>query len=124
MSKIDAVLEKMREICLSLPDTKMTMTWGEPHFRVGEKIFAGCGSKDGSPSVGFKLTLFHQASVIERPEFSIAAYVGKHGWVSMDASGKIDWTEVRSMVLESYGLIAPRRSLAKLELRRAPAKKK
>ncbi len=31
----------MRKICLSLPDTKETLTWGEPHFRVGDKIFAG-----------------------------------------------------------------------------------
>ena len=36
----DRVLVKMKEICLSLPETKLTMTWDKPHFRVGDKIFA------------------------------------------------------------------------------------
>lgn len=33
----------------------------------------------------------------------------KHGWVSMDASGKIDWEDVRAMIHESYSLIAPKK---------------
>ena len=28
-------LERLREICLALPDTKETLTWGSPYFRVG-----------------------------------------------------------------------------------------
>ncbi|MEO2016269.1 MAG: DUF1801 domain-containing protein [Fuerstiella sp.] len=34
---VDEVLERLRGICLSLPKTKETLTWGKPHFRVGEK---------------------------------------------------------------------------------------
>ena len=44
-SKSETVLNRMREICLALPDTKETMTWGKPHFRVIEKIFAGCDGR-------------------------------------------------------------------------------
>ncbi|HMJ53252.1 MAG TPA: hypothetical protein VK540_14295 [Polyangiaceae bacterium] len=47
MSKIDPILTKMRAICLSLPDTKETLTWGQPHFRVGDKIFSGYGEEKG-----------------------------------------------------------------------------
>ena len=36
-------LARVREICLALPDTKETLTWGSPYFRVGDKIFAGYG---------------------------------------------------------------------------------
>ena len=43
----DLALAKIRKICLSFPDTKETMTWGKPHFRVGEKIFAGYGEENG-----------------------------------------------------------------------------
>jgi predicted DNA-binding protein (MmcQ/YjbR family) len=71
-----SVLDNMREICLALPDTKETLIWGQPHFRVGEKIFAGCGDEKGR---------------------------GVH-----------DWNEVRPLILESYRLIAPKRTLAKL----------
>ena len=42
-AKIDRALARLRKICLALPDTKETLTWGEPHFRVGEKIFCGFG---------------------------------------------------------------------------------
>ena len=108
------VLAKMREICLSLPETKETLTWGEPHFRVGEKIFAGCGDEKGRAVIGFKLEMDHADAIIQDPRFSRAPYVGHKGWVSMDASGIEDWDEVRPLVFESYRLIAPRRTLARL----------
>ena len=53
MSKLDPILTKMRETCLSLPDTKETLTWGQPHFRVGDKIFSGYGEEKGKKVVGF-----------------------------------------------------------------------
>lgn len=76
MAKSDAVLTRMREICLSLPDTKETMTWGKPHFRVGEKIFAGCGEEDGRQVIGFKLQMAHAETAIKDPRFWRAPYVG------------------------------------------------
>lgn len=112
--KSDPVLTKMREICLSLPDTKETLTWGEPHFRVGDKIFAGCGDEKGRLVIGFKLELDHADAMIQDPRFWRAAYVGHHGWVSMDGSRVKDWNEVRALILESYRLIAPKKTLAKL----------
>lgn len=35
--KDKSVFERMKEICLALPNTKLTLTWAKPHFRVGEK---------------------------------------------------------------------------------------
>jgi predicted DNA-binding protein (MmcQ/YjbR family) len=114
MAKASTALERMREICLSLPDTKETPTWGSPHFRVGEKIFAGCGEHQGKGSIGFKLEMAHAAAIVERPGFTRAPYVGHKGWVSLDVNGVDDWDEVRALVHESYRLIAPKKSLAKL----------
>jgi len=115
MAKSDPVLTKMREICLSLPDTKETLTWGQPHFRVGEKIFSGYGEEKGKPVIGFKLEMEHADEVLKDPRFRRAPYVGHKGWVSMDASAVRDWDEVRPFILESYRLIAPKKSWAKLE---------
>ena len=111
----DRTLEKLRAICLALPDTKETPTWGKPHFRVGEKIFCGYGEEGGKTTIGFKLEMAHAAARIEDPRFEKAPYVGHKGWVSMDAASVTDWDEVRELVLESYRLIAPKRSLAKLD---------
>jgi len=120
-----SVLDHMREICLALPDTKETLTWGEPHFRVGDKIFAGCGDENGRTVIGFKLEMDHADAVIQDPRFWRAPYVGHKGWVSMDASAldDVDWDEVKALVRESYGLIAPRKK-AKPEKKTTKAKKK
>ena len=117
MSAYERVLRRMRKICLSLPDTEETETWGKPHFRVKDKIFSGCSEEDGRPTIGFKLEKRHAAERVEDPRFWPSPYVGKHGWVTMDASGVSgeEWDDVADMVLESYELIAPKRSLAKLE---------
>lgn len=104
----------MRQICLALPDTKETPTWGQPHFRVGDKIFAGCGEEKGRSVIGFKLEMDHADAVIQDPRFWRAPYVSHKGWVSMDASNVRNWDEVRPLILESYRLIAPKSTLAKL----------
>jgi predicted DNA-binding protein (MmcQ/YjbR family) len=111
----DTALEKLRDICLSLPDTKETITWGNPHFRVGDKIFAGFGAEKGKLSIGFKLHMDHADARVQDPRFWRSPYVGHKGWVSMDATRIKSWREVESMIYESYTLIAPKKSLAKLE---------
>lgn len=113
--KKDPILEKVSKICLSLPDTKLTMTWGCPHFRVKEKIFCGYGSEKGRVEIGFKLEKAHAKAVLKDPRFKIAPYVGKHGWVHLDGTRVKDWDEVRRYIQESYELIAPTKSLAKLK---------
>jgi predicted DNA-binding protein (MmcQ/YjbR family) len=122
-------LSRLREMCLALPDTKETLTWGHPHFRVGEKIFCGYGDENGKTTITFKVTMDHQDALIMQDRFEMAAYVGRYGWVSMDASRIDDWQEVEELVLESYQLIASKRSRAKLgdsepKTHRAPVKRR
>jgi predicted DNA-binding protein (MmcQ/YjbR family) len=114
VTKASTVLARLREICLSLPDTKETLTWGEPHFRVGEKIFAGYGLEKGRPTIGFKLEMDHADLRVQDPRFHRAPYVGHKGWVSMDAASIRSWKEVKALVLESYRLIAPKKTFALL----------
>lgn len=109
-------LETLREICSSLPDTEETETWGKPHFRVAGKIFCGFGEENGRETIGLKLDKEHaHARVTNDPRFSVAPYVGKHGWVSIDAAARMSRSELQDLVMESYRLIAPRRTLAKLD---------
>jgi predicted DNA-binding protein (MmcQ/YjbR family) len=105
-------LAQMRRICLALPDATETLTWGQPHFRVKGKIFAGFGDHCGKKTIGFKLEREHADVVIQNPRFERAPYVGAHGWVSMEVSEVRDWGEVRAFLVESYRLIAPKRTWA------------
>jgi predicted DNA-binding protein (MmcQ/YjbR family) len=123
MAKNASVLARLRRICLALPDTEETLTWGQPHFRVANKIFCGCGDEKGKTVIGFKLDRDHAHAIVEDPRFWPAPYVGHKGWVSMDAAGIRDWDEVKALVLESYGLIAPKKTLAKREGTAGPARK-
>jgi predicted DNA-binding protein (MmcQ/YjbR family) len=100
---------------------------------VGDKIFGGMGEHDdGKVSIGFKLEMEHaDALVSSDPRFTRAKYVGHKGWVDMDVSAVENWDEIKTLVGESYRLIAPKRSLAKLgaapsasSSRRAPASPK
>jgi predicted DNA-binding protein (MmcQ/YjbR family) len=83
---------------------------------VGDKIFAGYGDDNGRQVIGFKLTMEHaKARVGQDSRFSPAPYVGHKGWVSMNAAVIRDWSEVRGLIVESYRLIASKKSLAKLD---------
>jgi predicted DNA-binding protein (MmcQ/YjbR family) len=106
--------ERFREICLSLPETSEVFVenWGHPTFRVGphDKMFASCGPADAEhQSLGLKVEKAHQAALVNSdPRYTVAAYVGRHGWIQIDASGPLDWDEVRELVVESYCLNAPK----------------
>ena len=119
----EAVYERFRALCLSLPETSeiFVENWGHPTFRVGpnDKMFASCSPVDAErPSLGMKVEKAHQAALVGTDKrYSVAAYVGRHGWITVDASGQLDWDEIRELVVESYSLNAPKR-LAKLVLDR------
>jgi predicted DNA-binding protein (MmcQ/YjbR family) len=100
--------EKMRKICLAFPDTKETITWGSPHYRVGDKIFSGIGDEKGKLTIGFKLQMDHAHAIVQDDRFWPSPYVGKHGWVSTEVTSRTNWKQIAAFVAESYGLIAPK----------------
>jgi predicted DNA-binding protein (MmcQ/YjbR family) len=102
------LLAKLRPICLSLPGTEEVEAWGHPTFRIGGKIFAGFGADEKQATMSVKTSLEMQASLVASDDrYKIAAYVGKHGWVELDLSARVDWGEVEALVRESYRLVAP-----------------
>ena len=112
----------LAKLVSTLPSTKVTITWGEPHFRVGEKIFSGWGQgKDGRYSVGIKLDKDKQAALVASdPRFEVAPYVGKHGWASFFPGEDPDLAELEALVVESYCNIAPRALAAKARAAQLP----
>ena len=112
------VLEKLQTICLALPNTKETLTWGKPHFRVNEKIFCGCGEDQGGPRLGLKMETRESKVMMNLPGIEKAPYSRKDdGWVAIDPNVFDDWEEIERLVEGSYRLIAPKRLLAQLDSR-------
>ena len=47
------VVEKLRALCLSFPETSETSSWGHPNFRAGKRTFAAFERVKGRPSIAF-----------------------------------------------------------------------
>jgi predicted DNA-binding protein (MmcQ/YjbR family) len=115
--------DRLAAIVKRLPGAYEDRPWGSIHCKVAGKIFCGWGRHDdGAMSVGFKTDKELQAALVRSdPRFTIAAYVGKHGWVDMKIGSKPDWAEVEQFIVASYRMIAPKKLIKELD--GAPAAK-
>jgi predicted DNA-binding protein (MmcQ/YjbR family) len=112
------VLETLRAICLALPAARETVTFGHPTFQAGKKTFAVLEEYRGELCIVFKAELPVQQALIQSPRFFSAPYVGKKGWVSLRATGALDWKEIGDLVLASYRLLATPAMASALDARR------
>ncbi|MFO0982413.1 MAG: MmcQ/YjbR family DNA-binding protein [Planctomycetota bacterium] len=105
MATAEEALEKMREICLSLPDTREGSHFGEVAFYVGGKLFATCGQKHGVCQIIFGLEPDHAAALVESdPRYQ--PYPRDKRAVVLDAAD-VNWRELKPLILESYELRKP-----------------
>ncbi len=116
-------LERLRSICLGLPETTEKKAWGDPTWRVNDRIFAmqkGNYAR-GRPSVWFKAPTGTQALALDRdPErIFVPPYVGHKGWLGYYLDGRIDWTFLADLIEDSYRSIAPKREVRALDERAA-----
>jgi predicted DNA-binding protein (MmcQ/YjbR family) len=91
--------------------------WGSVHCKVAGKIFVGWGREEnGGMSVGFKTDKQLQSMLVSSDKrFSVAAYVGKHGWVDMKIGARPNWAEVEQLIVDSYRMIAPKKLVKQLD---------
>ena len=95
----------LRRIALALPGAVETITWGEPHFRVQNRIFGGLGRRDGREVTSVKLEKPHAEALLLDPRFRPAPYVGRYGWVEF-ALEDVTRAELEQLVAESHRLVA------------------
>lgn len=113
-------LERLRRICLALPEASEKEAWGDPTWRVRDRIFAmqKGNFEGGRPSLWFKAPHGDQAALVgEDPHrFFVPGYVGHKGWVGIYLDTQhVDWDELGELVEDSYRLIAPKRLAATLD---------
>ena len=106
MATADEALEKMREICLSLPDTREGGHFGEVAFYVRGRLFATCGQKHGNCQIIFGLQPDHAAALVENDR-RFKPYARDKRGVVLDAANVKTWREVKALILESYELRKP-----------------
>jgi len=120
-------LERLRAICLDLPEASEKEAWGDPTWRVNDHIFAmqKGNHAGGRPSVWFKAPPGSHAPALDRdPErLFVPPYVGHQGWLGYYLDGPIDWAFLADLITDSYRVIAPKRAVQALD-ERAPKKAK
>jgi len=105
------VAQKLRAICLALPEASEVGMRRGPSYRVEDKIFANERTLDGRLSVWGKAPPGSQAMLLaaDPARFFSPPYYGSKGWVGMRLDGGPDWNEVAAFVKRSYRLVAPKR---------------
>jgi hypothetical protein len=75
-------IERLRVICLALPEAVEKETWGDPTFRVRDRIFAMEKRGDGRISVWCKAPPGSQMALVgaDPHRFFVPPYVGHKGW--------------------------------------------
>jgi predicted DNA-binding protein (MmcQ/YjbR family) len=103
--------ERLRTICLALPEAVEVAMKRGPTYRVNDKIFAMERRGDGRVSVWCKAPAGSQAILVgaDAQRFFVPPYVGPKGWVGMRLDDAANWDEVAALIRRSYRLIAPKR---------------
>jgi predicted DNA-binding protein (MmcQ/YjbR family) len=110
----ERTLRRLRAMCLALPETSETASWGHPNFKAGARTFVAFERVKGRASIAFRLEPADVDRVLERTSFFVTPY-GRGQWVSLWADGAIDWKRVEDLVDRSYRVVALRRMLKALD---------
>ena len=107
-------LNRLRKICLGLPEATEKEAWGDPTWRIRDRIFTmqKGNYSGGRPSIWCKAEDGMQGLLVEGdPDvFFVPPYVGNKGWVGIYLDGRlIKWALVADLIRASYRLIAPKR---------------
>jgi hypothetical protein len=110
----EADLERVRLICLALPEVTERLSHAAPAWFVrGKKPFVhlwpdGHHQQDyphlwcaAAPGVQEELVEADPAVFFRPP------YVGHRGWLGIRLDGRVDWDEVSELCMEAYRLVAP-----------------
>ena len=120
------LIERLRKICMALPEATEKEAWAEPTWRVKGKMFAQMDDHHHGGehcSVWLPSTLEAQESLVAAdPEcFFRPAYVGHKGWIGVVLDTQPDWAIVEELVREAYRRIAPPKLAAQLDAPSVPA---
>ena len=113
-------LERLRALCLALPETTERLSHGEPTWFVrGKLVFVTYAEAHHDDRVGFWCAAApgeQETAVGADPErYFRPPYVGGRGWLGVRLDVPVDWDKIAEIVREAYRQIAPKRLLAELD---------
>ena len=98
-----AALERVRELCLALPGTVESTSFGHPTWKLQRKAFAVFEKYRGDWSLAVMADPGAQHALIETDDrFYRTPYSGQYGWVSFKLQGRIPWGRLKGLLHEAH----------------------
>jgi hypothetical protein len=118
----DTSLDRVRRLCLALPETNERLSHGEPTFFIRDKktfvSYLDNHHGDGRLAIVCAAPPGAQEMLVrdDPRRFFRPAYVGHRGWlgVRLDVDD-VDWDEIADLVEDAYRMVAPKRLVALLD---------
>ena len=118
----DETLERLREICLSFPETTERLSHGTPTFFVrGKSTFVNAWMdghhSDEFPHLWCAAPPGAQEHLVrgDPDRFFRPPYVGHRGWIGVRLDSGIDWDDLDAICEDAYRVVAPRRLVELLD---------
>lgn len=106
--------DRVRAICLALPEVTEKVSHGSPAFYVKKQfvqLWARGHHDHGFPHLWCAAPPGAQEALVttQSQRFFRPPYVGHRGWLGVRLDGDVDWDEVATLCEDAYRTIAPRR---------------
>jgi len=119
-SDVAAALERVRTLCLALPEATERLSHGAPSFFVGKRTFAmflDSHHRDGRLALWCAAPPGLQEALVEAnaDAYFRPPYVGHRGWIGVRLDRDLPWDEIAGALEDAWACVAPKRLLASLD---------
>ena len=111
----EKALARFRKLCLALPETTETGSWGHPNFRAGKRTFAAFEWIKDRPSLAFNVGADEVDQLLLHGDRFFSTPYGRGQWVSVWADIRIDWPLAEHLIERSYRRVALKRMIVALD---------
>jgi hypothetical protein len=114
-------LDRIRTLCLALPETTERPSHGAPTWFIRDKktfvMFHDDHHGDGRLAIWCAAPAGVQELLVEEEpaRFFRPAYVGHRGWLGVRLDVEVDWDEMAGIVEDAYRMVAPKQLIARLD---------
>ena len=121
-------LDRVRTLCLALPEATERLSHGEPTFFARKRVFAMMSTDhhgDGHLAVVLPAEPGLQSIMIEKnpDRFYYPPYVGASGWIGVELQ-RVGDNELKSLIVGAWRLVAPKRAVAEWDERPGAARRR
>ena len=112
-------LERLRALCLALPETTERLSHGEPTWFVRRRTFVMFAGRHHDDRVAFWCAAPPgvQEELVDGRRYFRPPYVGHRGWLGVYLDVPVDWDEIAEIVEDAFRTIAPKTLVAQLPQR-------